>query len=247
MRLLIKSTFDRHYYTHGFGALINKAILISAIHYKEHKNWDIAIDDPQLNFLYKLDNDYNSTSYRKDLIWGELWENKEAKSITREDMVEAYKNVFSNYHIAIDYVLNKRVKSYIKPSTIGIHARGTDKATEYPRVKIEKIIKTIHENWVSKGYERIFLATDDNYFLEPLIKEFGELLYYDKEAAISYDGMPIHLNIHDVKKNQRNFEALAAGYCLSKCKGFAYCESNISRLVTFMTDQHSETFNLQAL
>ena len=219
MKLLIKGIQGEHYWTHGFGALMNKALYLCSEHYRLYGNWDIEIEDFQIQNIFET-NTVKGDFYTRDLIW-------DTGVSIPENNKEAYKNVF-------------KIKSPIDESLVaelGIHARGTDKETEFPRVKLERIIEYINE----VNPKSIFLATDDNYFLQPLKERFGDRLKYDKNAIISMDGKPIHHNIQT--KRDTNIQAFTSAYILSKCKSFAFCSSNLSRLALTMGDFET-TINL---
>ena len=237
MSIYIHSELTDHYYTHGFGALFNKALNLARMNYLNTGDFKVSIDDQQINNLFDIKNKAQNLREYHDLIF--------AKSYDTNPLANRliYKNVFKIKPDILDKLELKR-EQLITPNTLGIHARGTDKATEYPRLAIGKICETIKYFIDSHGISQIFLATDDYYFIDmlqndPRIKASGLSIVVDKDATISHNNEPIH---HDFRNRTKiNFDALSAAYLLSKCNYAAYCESNLSKMAIAMSDE-SQTF-----
>lgn len=238
MSIYIQSELTDHYYSHGFGALFNKALNLCLMNYSKTGDFCVKIDDQQINNLFdvQLRGECYPTA-KKDLIFAKA---PDTDAFTNRLI---YQNIFQIKREILDKLELKR-QDLISPNTLGIHARGTDKATEYPRLAIGKICETIKYFIDSHGISQIFLATDDYYFIDMLqndsrIKAFGLSIVIDKDATISHNNEPIH---HDFRNRTKiNFDALSAAYLLSKCNYAAYCESNLSKMAIAMSDE-SQTF-----
>jgi hypothetical protein len=115
-----------------------------------------------------------------------------------------------------------------------LQIRGTDKTSEIPRISdnviIESITKMLNDNQLNK----VFLSTDDNYYLELIKNNFKEILIYNENNLISHDGNPIHFS-NDRKKI--NKDVLLDVYLLSNCEYFLYCYSNVSYLALTLGSQ----------
>jgi hypothetical protein len=238
MSIYIHSKLTDHYYSHGFGALFNKALNLARMNYSKTSDFCVQIDDHQINNLFDVQT--RGECYpisKKDLIFDIA---PDTDPLANRII---YQNVFKIKR-EVQKKLDAKRKELITPKTLGIHARGTDKATEYPRVSIGKIMDTIKFFVDSHEISQIFIATDDYYFIDMLqndsrISENGLCILFDKDATISHNNEPIH---HDFRNRTKiNFDALSAAYLLSKCKYAAYCESNLSKMAIAMSDD-SQTF-----
>ena len=119
---------------------------------------------------------------------------------------------------------NKKVDLGIDKDTLGIQIRGTDKKEELPEIKIETIFNLIDFN----HKEKIFVATDDKYYLNCLLDRYGSKIIYDDTLQISGGSRSIHHNC--TNRSQVNEEVLSSVYLLSKCSHFLYSFSNVSLL-----------------
>ena len=105
---------------------------------------------------------------------------------------------------------------------IGIHHRGTDKVLEWPLVAYEKTTQCLlNVIGLLKPHDqaqlRIFVATDDQFFLNYLIGLFPSLVIYETFVR-SADGQPLHYSEHLFSSNyQKGKEALLDCALLSKC------------------------------
>ncbi len=241
MSIYIHSELTDHYYTHGFGALFNKALNLARLNYGITGDFNVMIDDQQINNLFDVSRGNEYKFEQKDLIFDDA---PETAPLTNRLI---YQNVFKIKPEILDKLELKR-QDIITTKTLGIHARGTDKATEYPRVSIDKIIETIEYFKTKHGIDRIFLATDDHYFIDGLIRNprilaLKLLILMDESATISRNNKPIH---HDFRNRTKiNFDALSAAYLLSKCNYAAYCESNLSKMAIAMSDESQIFIQMQ--
>lgn len=234
MNLLIHSNLnDPHYFTHGFGALMNKALLICWLHYEKYGNWNVRLDDPFISPLFNFPK--IEADYKKNLVW----DGDGPKVIDKNRA--ALNNVFKPNDKVLITCLNL-INEVFTEKTIGIHARGTDKSTEAPRLQIETIIQ-FATPYVQKGYS-IFLATDERYYLYRLINHFGQdVVKHDQTANISTDGNPIHLG--DASRSLAYYDAFRAAFLLSRTDVLLYCNSNLSELARAMASEETACINMQ--
>ena len=211
MRLIIKSEDTEHYRSHGFGALMNKALRLCWLHFEKYGNWDVEFKDYQLEDLFPNSILPNIQFYTKDLIW----DGDGPKDIDKNRM--AFENCFK-----------KRIKNPVPRQVlnwIGVHARGTDKATECELVTIKTICRYIDQH---KG--KIFLATEDPARFAALKQIYGTRIH-------SYSGSGTKTTSHHVTGSQRlhiNRLAFFDAQALSISKVFLACNSNLSELAMAM-------------
>ena len=106
---------------------------------------------------------------------------------------------------------------------IGVHHRGTDKILEWPLVTYEKTAQCIANviggtlNAYQQAQLRIYVATDDQLFLNYLIGLYPSIVIYNNFVR-SADGRPLHYSEHLYASNfQKGREALLDCLLLSKC------------------------------
>ena len=116
----------------------------------------------------------------------------------------------------------------IDKNTLGVQIRGTDKKEELPEIRCESIFSLID----SVDNEKIFVATDDQYYLDQLLNRYGDRVIYDNTLHISSGSKSIHHNCSDRAKI--NEEVLSSVYLLSECPHFLYSFSNVSLLALIM-------------
>ena len=120
---------------------------------------------------------------------------------------------------------------------IGVHYRGTDKISEAPRVDykdvLRKIMRYISEN--SLHDYKIFVATDEQAFIDYLISIYGDLVCYNKAAlCATIDNLtPIHFRNREHFK--RGEEALIDALLLSKVDFLIRTCSNLSKFSIFLS------------
>ena len=123
---------------------------------------------------------------------------------------------------------NKKIDLEIDEDTLGVQIRGTDKKQELPEIQIESIFNLID----STKKQKIFVATDDKYYLNCLLNRYGERIIYDDSLQISSGSQSIHHNCSN--RSQVNEEVLSSVYLLSKCSHFLYSFSNVSLLALIL-------------
>lgn len=119
---------------------------------------------------------------------------------------------------------------------IGVHYRGTDKMIlEAPRLsydaillEINKLIRTL--DLEKKGY-KIFLATDEEAFLDYMKVNFPKSLIYTDSFRSLDTTHPIHNSIGN--KYQKGEDAVIDCLLLSKCNFLLRTTSNLSLCATY--------------
>ena len=228
MRLRITSNITEAYKAHGFCVLVNKAIAIALQHYNTYGNRDIAIEDWQINELfdvhYKGDHDYTVdlvTFEGLEVNFGEYaFHEADSKDLQIKQEVLAR-------------LMTPKVIPHITGCELGVHARGTDKATEVKRVDANELMSRL----LSYKDKSIFLATDDSYFSVPLMQAFPHIVR--NNHTISTNGKPLHADYSN--RSKVNKEVLADVLSLTKCEHLFYCYSHVSYLALCMGNYKSIT------
>lgn len=140
-------------------------------------------------------------------------------------------------HVRVRKALASRVDTYAREHfgdarVIGVHYRGTDKSAEAPRVRYEDVLASVHAQVDAAGSARcrVFVATDEQAFLDRMLKQFGkELIYCD--AFRSIDGAPAHGGAADPRK--RGEEAVVDCLLLARCNYLIRTPSNLGLCTTF--------------
>ncbi len=124
---------------------------------------------------------------------------------------------------------------------IGIHYRGTDKAADAPRVPYEKVASVVRDTMSHAGSDRsrIFLATDEQAFLDYMRNRFpGQLLY--REMFRSVDGRPTDIVNADAN-HKKGEDAVVDCLLLSRSHHLIRTASNLSLCATLFNPQLTET------
>jgi len=117
---------------------------------------------------------------------------------------------------------------------ISVHYRGTDKIIEAPRVPYEKVpeeILNVMKTYGDKKY-KIFVATDEQNFVDYMINLFGDLVCYNKDALRSTSGNPVHLD-KNFSRYKSGEDALIDCILLSRANFLIRSSSNLSRWSTY--------------
>ena len=117
---------------------------------------------------------------------------------------------------------------------IGVHVRGTDFRNGYRdhavAVALDQYLDATSEAVRNHGFERIFLATDEESAIEQFRQRFGDSVVYYNDVFRSRDGEPVHFSESN-RKNHRylmGLEVLRDMYTLAECDGLICCYSNVS-------------------
>lgn len=125
--------------------------------------------------------------------------------------------------------------------TIAVHYRGTDFNKGYNNhpvpVKVEQEIEKVRELLRTKGYEQVFLATDENAVVERFRQEFGGMVkVYEDTYRDDGSGESIAFSRSDRKNHhyRLGLEVLRDQYTLTRCEGIICGYSNITFIARVM-------------
>jgi len=138
--------------------------------------------------------------------------------------------------------LKKEVSQFSKKNfqgyhVIGVHYRGTDKSSEAPRVNYLDVYEALRKHifdYRLKKY-KIFVATDEEAFLEYMLKRFPNRVVF-QEAFRSKSGAPVHLTDNH-EPYQRGKEALVDAILLSGTQFLIRTSSSLSLWSTYFNPE----------
>lgn len=142
------------------------------------------------------------------------------------ELIQKYIHLKPHVQKKIDHFIQKKFKEKF---VIGIHHRGTDKKTEAPIVPYETIM--FHVDWWVEHLPKdvkvcIFVATDDQNFLDYIRKIYPKKVIYNKFVR-SKDDNPIHDNDKLYQSNyQKGEEAIIDCMLLSKTNLLIFPEAS---------------------
>jgi len=146
-------------------------------------------------------------------------------------MIQKYFHIKPHILDKINTFDKENFKDYF---VISVHYRGTDKIKEAPRLPYEKIPEAVLDIMKSHGDKKykIFVATDEQAFVDYMITLFGDLVCYKKDALRSTSGQPIHFdkNFNHYKSGE---DALVDCLLLSRGNFLIRTSSNLSRWATY--------------
>jgi hypothetical protein len=124
--------------------------------------------------------------------------------------------------------------------SIGVHYRGTDKHEEAPPVAYDEVVAAIHAAAAGAGSAtvRVFLATDDQRFLDVMIERFPGRLRY-RPMFRSKDGRPIDVT-NDDTNYQKGEDAVVDCLLLSRTRFLIRTASNLSLCSAFFNPEVPE-------
>lgn len=149
----------------------------------------------------------------------EAWELIQKYIVIKEDILEEVDQFCRNY--------------FQGDLVIGVHYRGTDKCTEAPRISYEMMVEQILDKIEKYDLEKckIFLATDEEGFLDYMLSIFGNRLCFKEETIRSTDQKPTHYN--QLHPYQSGKDAIIDALILSRCDILIRTSSNLSRWSTY--------------
>ena len=161
-------------------------------HYVVNDNFNIEISESQTLSLFDNISPRNNQTYEVGSWWLERYFSNQiyecqynAHTPENLDNLKIKNKVYSYILKIKDEYLNrfdrKKLELGIDEDTLGIQIRGTDKKQELPEIQIQSIFNSIDK--VDK--QKIFVATDDKYYLDGLLNRYGERVVYDNSLQIS--------------------------------------------------------------
>ncbi len=139
-----------------------------------------------------------------------------------------------NKYIKVKSHMQNKIDQFIQTNfdhnyTVGIHYRGTDKSSEAPRVPFDSVRDEIKKHISDKSSYKIFVATDENQFINYMRSQFGDRVVYTN-AKRSAGNEPIHHNGGNMVDNRYMLgeDAVIDCYLLSKTNIMIRTQSNLS-------------------
>lgn len=139
-------------------------------------------------------------------------------------------------HIA--QAIDEYVATHFAPTfAIGVHYRGTDKHEEAPPVPYEEVAAAVDTAAAGAGAAaiRVFVATDDQRFLDFMIERFPDRLLY-RPMFRSQDGRPIDVT-NDDTNYQKGADAVIDCLLLSRTRFLIRTASNLSLCSSFFNPE----------
>jgi len=169
-----------------------------------------------------------------DSWWHHHFAHKVYFELSRERccyLVDKYISVKGKIEDKADEFVKKKFKSKF---VIGVNYRGTDKKCEAARLPYETVKAAVlnvmnNLNIKQDGNFAIFVATDEEQFLDYMIDEFEEHVVYTK-AFRSSNEVPVHLHKENYEKGK---QAVIDCLLLSKCDYLVRTSSSLSLCATF--------------
>lgn len=138
--------------------------------------------------------------------------------------------------IARKYIrLNERTQQYVEEGIVklgienvkvlGIHIRGTDFRAKYNGhpiyVEEEDCFLEVDRFLQDKGYEKIFVATDDARILKKFVEKYGKKMCFYEDVKRSSNNKSVAFSKSDRKQHRYllGLEVLRDMYTLSRCAG----------------------------
>ena len=219
----------------GFCSIVCGIIDMALEHYVVNDNFNIEISESQTLSLFDNISPKNNHTYEVGSWWLERYFSNQIYEFQYNAHTPAnldnlkiknkvYNQILKIKDEYIDKFNRKKLELGIDEDTLGIQIRGTDKKQELPEIQIESIFDSIDK--VNK--QKIFVSTDDKYYLDGLLNRYGERIVYDNSLQISSGSESIHHNC--LNRSQINEEVLSSVYLLSECSHFLYSFSNVSLL-----------------
>jgi len=144
------------------------------------------------------------------------------------EIISKYIRIKPNIQEKIDHFYTHNIASR---KTIGIHIRGTDKASEERPITPEKIIDAALQ--YADDDTQFLLATDEQWMLHRMIEllKGRTTVYYD--CYRSDNGKPIQLRQPKPSKAQVGEDVLVEAMLLSKCDRLIHTLSNVSSVALY--------------
>lgn len=133
----------------------------------------------------------------------------------------------------LSFVRNFQKEHFEDHFVLAIHYRGTDKIVEAPRITYQAVLKNIQkilDEHATSPY-KIFVATDEEAFLQTMINIYGDRVCFNPNATRSTTGKPLHFQSPD--PYQCGLEAIIDALLLSKGNYLIRTSSNLSRWSTY--------------
>lgn len=233
----------------GFFSAFNS--IIAALDFCEQHNAPLGVDFQKEGWYYDTQKGPNWWSYyfdqprialhmpiqevRKFKAWQKiicaLQGQYEIGCIRAHELIKRYIRIKKPIQNKIDAFYLKHMDGFYM---IGVHYRGTDKTREAPAVSYETVSDIVHSQLQNRPSDipfKIFIATDDQNFLEHMQKIYGQMIC-SIDALRSRDNNAVHTNALHTNQELSNYkkgeDALIDCMLLSKCDLLIKMASNLS-------------------
>lgn len=211
---------------------------------------------------YNLDDDqsvhawyyhwYHHRLHRDMQYYNESWYGQQR--MLASDLVSKYFRIHSDIQFNVDIFWNESLSNaYV----LGVHMRGTDKAAHRRKIKPDEYMPYVFQfiDYFGTQNARIFLATDDEQYLQLFRKQFNinDNNYKFKDFVImqnvvrSKGNVPIFKMRNMVRtKYELGIEVLMDIMLLSKCDWFLHSSSAVSEAVHYNNIQlHNHSIHME--
>lgn len=149
---------------------------------------------------------------------------------------------YLRYNQKTQQYLEKEFNSLIgTKKSLAVHFRGTDFRRQYNNhpvfVTIQEEIEKVHELIEKKGYEVIFLATDEQKAVEIFQNEFGDMVKTYSDTWRATEGDESVAYSHADRENHHyllGLEVIRDQYSLTRCDGLVCGVSNLTLVARMM-------------
>lgn len=236
-KINLKENTAYNYSYKGFCSIVNQIIDIAYEHNHDHKNYDLHIEDEQVEFFFNVKKNINYDHDSSKLWLDKFFSQKLSYYCNAHTEIDLdfmkKRNIIYNNILCLKKEQKQEIENLknlmIKEKTLGIQIRGTDKKKEVPIVNINKVYQKIESVIEQREIDSIFLATDEEKYISFFQKKYGNNLACNYDNIFSKDGNPIH----HCTSNQRkiiNKQVLNDVYLLASCKSLLYTKSNVGFL-----------------
>lgn len=203
-------------------------------------------------YFFKPASEVKSIEKAMHVVYSEFSHYEQVKKIydavsydVSEDYVNAMARMMKKYVCYNDKTakyLENQYESLLKDKkTVGVHFRGTDFRKQYNNhpvaVEIEQEIEKVRELLETKGYEQIFLATDEESAVDRFREEFGDKVKVYEDTYRETEGDESIAFSKDTRENHRYklaLEVIRDEYSLTRCSGLVCGYSNVTFIARIM-------------
>lgn len=163
-------------------------------------------------------------------------------ALTTEHEIPKSKNhQYIEKYIHLKPHMNKKVSDFADTYfanhwMIGVHYRGTDKVIEAPRIAYNDVVNQINrviELTVKALPYSIFVATDEQPFLDHMKEQFPDRVVYLEDGIRSTHGGSVHHSERELNY-KKGEDAVLDCVLLSRCNILLRTSSNLSLVSTFI-------------
>ena len=248
----------------GAGLFSNVIYVLNHLQIAEQNNFIPIVDMENFTTIYnekeKIDNTYNAWEYYFEKINKySLKDVYKSQNVILGNSFYQFIDKKNSFNISID-LDNKKYSEYIKKIKIkkkflieaqkffldnfnyndkilGVHFRGSTYKNAaghaFPST-ISEMIKNINNLLDKYKYNKIFLVTEEDKYLNALKKEFGDkLIFYKSYRMKTIDSFKLYpRKLHRFKLGK---ETLIEAIILSKCHGISYVKSHIASFAKLLS------------